>query len=172
MRYARAGWAHRAEREGMESEIIWAQYATVPNLLAAHWSLQVGRWRWWGGSRQHPAGGGRSKRRERKRASSVSAAACGCNYEGQARSCCIGIAIPVLVFSGYRLATAIALVACQCQAPQATDSWSEHSWRLQQKATLQLEWFFFSFSLSHLLFPSSFSGYFPCLIPDENSRTS
>jgi hypothetical protein len=45
------------------------------------------------------------------------------------------------------------------------DSWDEHSWRLQQKATLQLE-FFFSASLSLPLFLLDF------LDSDENSRTS
>jgi len=42
----------------------------------------------------------------------------------------------------------------------AMDSWNEHSWRLQPKATLQLEFFF----------PDFF--FLDFLDSDENSRTS
>jgi len=110
--------------------MIWPQYPTVPSLFAApdrrRKDASAGGGGGGGGaaagSIQHSRRQQRPKQKGRKEASErassrVSATACGCNYEGQARSCCIGIAIPMLVFSGYRLTTAIALVACQCQAP-------------------------------------------------------
>jgi hypothetical protein len=61
------------------------------------------------------------------------------------------------VFSGNRQVTAIALVLCRSCKPglPATDSWNEHSWRLQQKATVQLE-----FSFSSLVVVALFLGYF------------
>lgn len=137
----------------MESNMVSAQYATVQAFLllpagrrrrkdalaVAGLQLQVGGGG--GGGRQHPAAA--LKQKEGKRS------------EQEFLQLHVDVTTTPALVSPFRC-WCFWLPASDCDCPgglpmpssYAMDSWSEHSWRLQQKATVQLEFFTLFFSMA------------------------
>ena len=173
MHYARFGGPQSRERR-IESKMIWAQYPDCSKPFCCSRPQKEGcigrwgRWRWWGGGRQHPAGGssGRSKRGERKRASERAAESLQPHVDVTTKA----RPDPAALVSPFRC---WCFLANDCDRLGGLPMPSSPSYGQLERAQLETATesntsagvVFFFLSSSFPLAP--FRGYSPCLIPER-----